>query len=79
MFVKYVKVTQLSEQVTQLSEQLFEQVLFRVKSADLGLRDSRLRDRPMAPFILLNTSLRCSLNDKRLSSIIPRWLCDVAW
>ena len=49
-----------------------EQVLFRVKSADLGLRDSRLRDRPMVPFILLNTSLRCSLNDKRLSSIIPR-------
>ena len=72
MFVKYVKVTQLSEQVTQLSEQLFEQVLFRVKSADLGLRDSRLRDRPMVPFILLNTSLRCSLHDKRLSSIIPR-------
>ena len=46
---------------------------------DIGMRHWRLRSRPMVQFILLNTSLRCSLNDNRLSSIIPRYFCDVTW
>ena len=49
------------------------------KSMDLGMRHWSLRNRPMVQFILLNTSLRCSSNDNRLSSIIPRYFCDVTW
>ena len=46
---------------------------------DLGMTHWSLLDRPLVLFILLNTSLRCSSNDKRLSSIIRRCLYGVAW
>ena len=54
-------------------------VLCIVRSADPGIRHWSLRIRPMVLFIIVNTSASCSSNDKRLSSIITRCLCDAPW
>ena len=51
-------------------------VLYIVRSADLEMRHWILHNGPMVLFILLNTSLRYSSNDKRLPDLIPKCFCD---
>ena len=54
-------------------------VLYIARRGDIRMRHEALHNIPRVLFVLQNTNLRCSSNDKWLSSIIPRCFCDVAW
>ena len=66
-----------------LSRWNLTKVLYTVRSADLRIKHWSLCNRPIALFALLNTSsLRCSSNDGRLPSIIPKsffWCRLINW
>lgn len=48
-------------------------------SADHGMKHWNYHSKAMVLFSVLNDSHRCSSNDKRLSSIIARYFCEVPW